>query len=352
MTELRKVVIAKAMGAKINPSGDISDVEKKTKDMTIIDQAMETARKLAGTDVLTEEMKRKEDKLEEERKAKEKAEKDLAKKETELVEERLGSKIDKLTESISRGASPQSIAEQIGDIKKAAGELGLGGSKVSEFKEMATLIQSLNPQKDLAAQVKDARDLLTALQPERGKESLVEGVPAAVAIELKKMDSDFKIRLEQMADARQERDQNFQITLKKWEEDREIRRQEVDGKILVERERNQMIAGGLEIIGKAAGKAYAESGGGLAASLGSVSQRQSGAAKTGHIEIDQGQSGTFECPNCHSPIGVGPTSVTAQCVKCSSRFPIARIPSSVQGGVPSEQVSTESISISENHEEE
>jgi len=323
MTELRQVVVAKALGAKTNPGGEISDVEKETKNMSIIDQAMGTARKLAGTDALTEEMKRKEDKLEEQRKETDKVKDDLAKKETQLVEERLGNKIDKLAELYGGGASKEKIGDQISEIKKAAIEMGLGGSKVSEFKDMANLIQSLNPQKDLAQQIKDAKDILSILQPEKGRESLVEGVPAAVAVELKKLDADLKIRLEQMADARQERDQNFQITLKKWDEDRDIRRLEVDGKILVERERNAVVSGALKTIGSAIAEGALKGQPGVAGQPGNIGQKP--APQNYHMEIPIGEAGTIPCPNCKTPIGVGPTQTLAECVNCKAQYPITRI---------------------------
>jgi hypothetical protein len=330
MTELRKVVVAKAMGAKTNTGGDISDVEKKTKDMNIIDQAMETARKLAGTDALVEAMKYKEGKLEEEHEERKKVEKALAKKESELVEERLGSKIDKLAESIGKGASPQSITEQLVDIKKAASELGLGGSKVSEFKEIAELIKNLNPQKNLAEQLKEAKELMAAFQPERGKESLVEGMPAAIVLQVKKIDADLQIKLEEMKDDRQRRDREFQITLLKFEEDRDIRRQEVDGKILVERERNDLIANALKTVGGAIGQGLKD---GVAASPGSISRGPQTTGKIFQFEMPEGSFGTTECPNCHAPIEVGPTTTLAECLECKTQYPVIRTPA-VKGTEP------------------
>jgi hypothetical protein len=323
MTELRKVVVAKAMGAKTNSSGDISDVEKKTKDMNIIEQAMDTARKLAGTDALTEEMKRKEGKLEEERKATEKAEKELAKKESELVEERLGNKIDKLAELYGGGASKEKISDQIAEIKKAANEIGLGGGKVSEFKEMAELIKNLNPQKSLVEQLKDAKELIAAFQPEPGKEAHMEGMPTAIVLQVKKIDADLQIKLEEMRDDRQRRDQDFKLTLLKFEEDRDIRRQEVDGKILVERERNELISNALKTIGGAIGQGLKD---GAAASPGSISRGPQTTGKIFQFEIPEGGFGTTECPSCHAPIEVGPTTTLAECLECKTQYPVIRTP--------------------------
>jgi hypothetical protein len=290
--------------------------------MDAVDKAMETAKKLAGTNVLAEELRSKEAKLEEARKEQEKTAKELQNAQMQVIQTQLGSKIDQLSEAVKSGASAKSIGDQIADIKKAAGELGLGTSKISEFKDIANLIQSFNPQKGLAEQIKDAKDLLSILQPEKGTGALVEGVPAAVAVELKKLDADLKIRLEQMADARQISEQNFKITLLKFEEDRDIRRQEVDGKILMERERNQLISGALKTIGESIGKGLKDA---TTTSPGGVSQGTEAIAKHYRVDISKEKDlGKFPCPNCHNEVGIGPTSTTAQCVGCNSQFEIVR----------------------------
>ena len=330
MTELRQVVIAKAMGAKANPGGDISDVEKKTKDMNIIDQAMDTARKLAGTDALTGELVRKDKKVEDLQKEKDKTDNELQDAKMQIIQKELGGKIDQLSDAIKAGASPKSIGDQITEIKKAAGELGLGTSKISEFKEIASLIQGFNPQKGLADQIKEAKELISILQPAPGKESLVEGVPAAVVVELKRLDSDLKIRLEQMADARQERDQNFQITLKKWDEDRDIRRLEVDGKILMERERNTLISGALKTIGESIGKGIKDA---ATTSPGGVSQATQAVAKHYRVDISKEKDlSEFQCPGCQSNVGIGPTTTLAECINCHSQFEIVRAPAQESPG--------------------
>lgn len=44
------------------------------------------------------------------------------------------------------------------------------------------------------------------------------------------------------------------------------------------------------------------------------------------LEVGEGESGEAECPNCHSAVGVGPTSTVAQCVGCNSEFAVTRVP--------------------------
>lgn len=81
-----------------------------------------------------------------------------------------------------------------------------------------------------------------------------------------------------------------------------------------------------QAIGGAIAKGLIDHGAGGAASPGGISQKPQSTVKLYRIEVGQGQEGEFECPNCHTPVAIGPTSTEAQCVECNSRFPIARVP--------------------------
>jgi molecular chaperone GrpE (heat shock protein) len=324
MGNLRDETIAKLSNVDRKRETTIDDVGKQAQDMDVIDKAMNRAKRLAGADVLTEQLASKDEKISNLQKEKDKATQELHESEIRNVKTELGSKIDDLQKAIESGASRKSIGEQIIDIKKAASELGLGGSKVSEIKDIMSLIESFSPKKNLAEQVKEARELLVTLQPsdDRGKGLLVEGVPAQIAIELKQMDHNLQIKLAKMEDDRQQRNQEFQLTLKRYDEERLTKQAEIEGRLQVERERNDIIAQGLQIVGGAAGKAYADALRGSA--QGVPVQAPQAADKIYEIELGEGESGTTDCPKCHSAIGVGPTTTLAQCVNCGSKFPVVR----------------------------
>lgn len=332
--DLKKELIAKTMGLKKEPGQSISDVQKAAEDMTVIDRTMETARKLAGTDTLSQQLDRKDQKMEELQKEKEKKEQELQKTQLQLIESELGSKIEHLSDLVKGGASPKSIGQQIAEIKGAAADLGLSGSKVSEFKEIANLIQALNPHKGLAEQIKEAQDLIAIIQPPH-KEGTLEGIPVSVAIELKKLDHDLQIRLEEMKDQREERAERFQLEVRKWEEDRETRREEVDGKILVERERNAMLGGALRTIGGGIGQGIKH---GVAGQPGAINQA-SGQGKSYHVTIGEGDYGQTPCPNCQTPVGIGPTSTEGECVQCHAHFRINRTPKDTAQADPGQTAS-------------
>jgi hypothetical protein len=44
------------------------------------------------------------------------------------------------------------------------------------------------------------------------------------------------------------------------------------------------------------------------------------------FRVEEGDCGAIECPKCQAPIGIGPTSQKAICVRCEGQFDIVRIP--------------------------
>jgi predicted XRE-type DNA-binding protein len=297
----------------------IDEVQKEAQHMEVIDKTMGTARKLAGTDAMQVEMARKETRMAEIEKENKELQKQVQESRIEIVQKELGGKIDHLSETMKAGATPKSIGEQITDIKKTAGELGIGESRISELKNMADLIGSLRQTKGLAEQVKEAKDLLETLKPE--KEAELSGVPASIMLEMKKMDHDVQLRIQQMEDERLQRKQEFDLKIKQWDEDRELRRDEVAAKIQIEKERNELMAGGLERLGRVFAQATSEN-----------PSQGVGAATRGTpppiIEAGEGDFGEISCqvPGCHSSVPVARDAVSAICPGCGQRYTIKRIP--------------------------
>lgn len=328
MGSLKEETIAKLAGHKQGPDGTIDGVKKQAEDMNVIDGAMETAKKLSGAGTLKEELEREHKRVEKAEEQRDKAIEDKHRAEIEKVESTLGAKIDNLAKSYTGGASKESIADQISEIKKAATELNMGGSKVSELRDMMNLITTLNPQKNLVDQIKDAKELIGAIITQSGKpnEYSIGGMPAPIALELKKMDTNLQITLETMKDERQRRDQDFALKMKQFDLDRQDRIAEAQGRIQVEQDRNKMIAGGLETIGRAVGRGMAEGSRGGVAAPGSIAGRARQEAKSYHIELAEGEQATFDCPNpaCGTRIAVGPDSTEATCVGCNTKYPVVR----------------------------
>lgn len=333
MGDIKQELAMKVAGIGKNREPTISDVQQESENMNVIDKTMETARKLSGTSALEKQVENANDRADKAQKERDKAVEDKHKAEIEKVEEALGAKIDNLAKSYAGGASKDTIAGQIAEIKKAANELGMGTSKVSELQEMMVLIKSLNPQKSLAEQIQEAQALIALVQPEKKEEGIMDGMPASIALQVTKINADLQVTLEKMKDERQDRDQKFELEKLKWEEDRDIRRQQVDGEIMVQHDRNRIMADGIKMFGGAAGKAIADSmaqNQGVAAQPGGQPRGQPSERQTFHINLAEGETGTTECPYCHTPIGVGPEQTVAGCVGCNAQFEVKRTPAPVK----------------------
>jgi ribosomal protein L37AE/L43A len=325
---IKEKLIAKTLGMKPKDGQTIDEVEQEVHNMSVVEKAQETARKLANTDGLTDQLKSERERSDRLEKQKNQETERAHTAEIESVRTDLGGRIDKLAESMKSGASQANIANQIADIKKAATELGMGSSKISEIKEVLNLVETLNPRKNLAEQVKEAKTLIDTLQPKEDKKEglTMDGVPAHIAIELERMRNDTQIQLERMADDRQRRDQEFKLTLRRFDDDLLTRREKIQMDYQIASERNQLFANGFKMIGRAVGKGYAESlgKGPEVTSEGGVAAGQSVDEKY-VISIAANESGTRECPYCKRPVGVGPTTQIAQCIGCNRRFAVQRV---------------------------
>jgi len=296
----------------------IDEVQKEAQHMEVIDKTMGTARKLAGTDAMQVEMQRKETRMKEIEKENKELRTQVEQSRTDIVRAELGGKIDHLSELMRGGASSKSIGDQIKEIKTTAGELGIGESRVSELKDMAALIGSLSQNKGLADQIKEAKELMDAIsKPE--KESQISGVPASVMLEMKKMDHNVQLKIQQMEDDRLQRKQDFDLKVKQWDEERESRRDESAAKIQVERERNELIGGGLERLGRVFAQATSE-----IPSQGAGISRHGVSAPV--IEAGEGAFGEIECPGCQSIVPIARDAIRAVCPGCGQNYTVKRVP--------------------------
>ena len=302
-------------------SHEIDEVQKTAERISVIDDTIGKAEKLAGLKGYQEQLKRQEAKMEELEKEKRKIEQQLQESRMEVIQKELGGKIDHLSEALKAGATPKSIAEEIAEVKKTASELGLGSSRLSELREMMALVSSLNTSKGLAEQVREAKDLLETLKPER--EPDIARIPANVTLELKRMDRDLQLEIQRMQDERQRRDQEWQLTVRKWEEEREMRKDELAAKVKMEEDKNKLIGDGFERLGRVFAQATSE-----------MSQEAAGGVSSQVIEAGVGEFGEIPCLKCNSSVPIARDGVRAVCPSCGQQYNIKRVP--VREETPSE----------------
>jgi len=173
---------------------------------------------------------------------------------------------------------------------------------------------------DIAQKIKEIKEA----SKELGLTSGVTTTPPDILLELKRMDQELKIKLEEMKDERDRRDKEWQLTLKKWDDERELRISAAQQKYEVDKERTETLKSsfdrGMKIIGRA------------------LTEEETGApiAQAYHVEAGEGEMGEFACPKCRATVAIAPDTVKAVCVRCGFIAPVKRIKPSPPPAPPQE----------------
>jgi len=187
--------------------------------------------------------------------------------------------LDDLKKLLEGGVgSKQSITEKIAEVKSNAEELGYGPKQAG-------------------------------------------GIPPEVQIQLQQMQTDLQIRLANMADERSRRDKEWDLTLKKYGDDKELEQQRLAQEANADAERTKLMKGGLDTLGRIMGKAMVEPG----SVPSGISSR---AVKDYALEAEEGEAGGFSCPNpgCGTELYLAPDTSRVQCAKCGAMSNFTRIP--------------------------
>lgn len=224
------------------------------------------------------------------------------------------------------------------DIKEANEKAATAEAKLNEEKieglrrdfasQMVTLnqtIEKLVTAKDtrpVAEQFRDQYTVLQEISKSLGLEKTTNGQDPMVLIELKKMefaeaqkDREFKIKMAQD-------DRAWQVHLIEIKDNREFRKAELDQQA----RRTDMIADLPGIIGGAFAK------GGRTAAPGGIGQTVQ--SKAWKAQVAEGEAVEFDCPDCGTKVGIGPTTEIAQCVNCQKQFPVERVAATADNKEP------------------
>jgi len=288
--------------------GENSDeVQKFSKHIKAITEVTEAAGKVVGIDKLEQEKRKMEEELRE------------AQKEVEKL------KMETLTKQLDEIKMALKAATEQRDVP-AIKELEQKLEQVREAYHMEQL-EALRRELEELRKERSQRDITEDIKriKEVGKElgltSSTPTTPPDIMLQLKHMDYELQLELERIRDERDRREKEWQLTLKKWEEEKELRKQEIDAKVAAERDKVDT----LKTIGTRLGKAIFE--GALEGSQGGIGGRPSANAKSYTVEAMNGEAGEFNCPKCSSVVGIAPDTVKAICANCGQVFPIKRTPS-------------------------
>ena len=287
--DITKMAMAERQSKKLKREDEVEEVKHEVTLMEAKAQKAEAEKKLRGENVMAEELK-------EEREKREAAQAALAASRQETMEARLGSRIEQLAEIVkSNKGSGKEFTEAFTQVTEAAKAVGW----VPPTKEEP---------KTLADQLNQVVDMATKLGYDKVDRQ------SQTTLELERLKADNALRVEEMRDARDIRDKEWQLKLKQFDEDREHKKEEIEAKLNIERERNQLIANAITelkgFVSEIRGK-----GGGVAQP-----------PPTNYVTAGVGETGELECPGCKAVIPVGGDDTTATCPGCGAAYPVRRIP--------------------------
>lgn len=238
-----------------------------------------------GTINVQEERQRREAEMEQERQAAaqraQQTEEENKNLKEQMYQERIESlrrdfqeKMDALQKTIQSGGSQKSFSEQYNELLSMAKEMGLE-------------------------------------KTDTGQDPMIQLELAKLNYQQAKEDREFKWKMKQD-------DKQFQLEMQKMQDEREHRKAE----LAQQAKKDEMFASFPQRLGGAIAKGMMEGEEEEGISAPATKRKEGG--KAYHIEIGEGEAGEIPCPNCDTPVGVGPSSKAAVCVDCGSKFRVDR----------------------------
>ena len=305
MSDVRDIIKSKMIGQERSKEDKTDELKRDVEHIKTVREAQQVAGELAG-------LPGKEKQLDEQRSRAEKAEAELHKQ----GEQTLKDKMDALTQEMreSKGKTTEEVARLQAKLEETKEQLHQQErheleNKLAELKDIQT------KGGDISSRIQQAKEDAKALGMTEDKAS---GIPPEIALEIKKMDNNLQIQLEEMRDDRDRRDKDWQLTLRKWDEEKLMRQQELDAKITMEREKlNTLTTIGTRVVG-----AFLEGDMGGSEEAPAIASKPE---KKYTIDAGEGDEGEFNCPKCNSIVGIAVDTITAVCAGCGMSFPIRRV---------------------------
>jgi hypothetical protein len=311
MPTLNDIIHQRLSGDKASSSEQQKDeVDKTTQHMKAIKEVKDVAEEISGAGELRK-------KYDESEKARQKTEAELAKERQNQLQEKiehLESNMVKLFDQ--KGPNPE-VAKLMQQLESTKNEL-----IHTRFDYLDKQIKELGQMKDSGAsqtaldqqikQIKAAASEL-GLQPPSGTTMSPE-----LQVQIKQMDINLQLQMEQMKDERDRRDKEWQLTVRKWDEEKEQRERELTAKVAVEREKMEMVGDFVKKVGATFAQATTAAG----------QEMAPGRLASQAIEAGEGDFGEISCPTpgCGSTIAVAKDAIKAVCPSCQTVYPIHRIP--------------------------
>lgn len=246
-----------------------------------------------GTIDVQEERRRRENELESERQAAAQRAQEVEAENKRLQQELYQERIESLRRDFS---------EKFEELQRAA-QSGNQKNFTDQYNEVLTIAKELGLEKTGA-----------------GQDPMIQLELAKLNYQQSREEREFKWKM-------REDEKKWQLDMEKLKDEREFRRAE----LAQQAKKDEMFASFPQLLGGAIARGIMD-GEGNEGEQPAPERKIQKESKRYHIEVDEGESGEIECPECHSPVVVAPSTKTAVCLGCNSKFDVVRKPQAE--GVP------------------
>lgn len=235
----------------------------------------------------------------------------------ELMQKQIDERDALRQEAETAAANQQQISNDLREKLHASEMQVLKTGFDAQMQMLGKMIDSNAAKGGIVEQLAAAREMAKELGFVQGQTG---GGEALVQVELKKLDFEHTLALRKMAKDDKAEERRWQLELRRLDDERDVKKEE----LALSRERTDMLAKAPQMIGTALARGVMASEG-----VPEVSDPPAPRGKMPPVTADVGESGEFECVQCHKPVAIGPTSKTAVCATdgCGAKYPINRVQS-------------------------
>lgn len=310
MPSLDEIIDQRFKGDKSpSPKSDADAVDKTTQHMKAIKEVKDVAEEISGAGELRKQ-------YEESEKARKKTEAELAEERQKQLQTEIKNLQTEMTKLFDQKGPNPEVAKLMQQLENTKTELIQSRFDYldKEIKELRTMKASGASQSALDEQIKQIKSaaMELGLQAPSGTTMSPE-----LQVQLKQMDIDMQLHMEQMKDDRDRRDKEWQLTLKKWDEERDQKEREIAARVAVEKDKIALGGDFMKKIGTTFARATMDAG----------QEMTAGKVASQVIEAGVGDFGEMPCPTagCGGTIAIARDALKAVCSNCSTVYDIRRI---------------------------
>jgi hypothetical protein len=310
MADLDDIIQGQLKGDKAQSARqDKDEVDKTTQHMKAIKEVKDVADEISGAGDLRKQ-------VEESDKAREKSERELAEERNRQLQDQIKNLQTEMTKQFDQKGPNPEVAKLMQQLENTKTELiqSRFDYLTNEIKELRNMKNSGANQGAIDQQIK----AIKAAANELGLQApSVTTTSPELQIQLKQMDINLQLQMEQMKDDRDRRDKEWELTLKKWDEEKELRQGELAVKVAAEKDKMALASDFMKKIGGTFARATIDAG----------QEMTAGKVASQVIQANEGDYGEIACqkPGCDGTIAIARDAVKAICPNCSTVYDIQRI---------------------------